>query len=166
MILKEWCHKKKDNPRGFPRAYYKPFPLNHVTIFWSDAPKSRLALRRACPVALRLKSSRKRQKENPRRCLHGLESFITPKACISSMRSIAYHQHEVLCMPSANDGLRPYCIKPQEYTLRAMRYTFGDDIHAGAWWYAKPAAWIKKERSMRFVLFWLPLLDLNQWHPD
>ena len=36
---------------------------------------------------------------------------ITPKACISSMRSTVYHQHEVL-----------YLIKPTECTLRVMRY--------------------------------------------
>ena len=41
--------------------------------------------------------------------------LITPKACISSMRSIVYHQHEVL-----------YIIKPQENTRwRVMRYKGG-----------------------------------------
>ena len=47
--------------------------------------------------------------------------IITPKACISSRRSLVYHQHEVL-----------YIIKPQRYTLRVMIYAFGDDIHADA----------------------------------
>ena len=47
-----------------------------------------------------------------------LSNSITAKPCISSMRSIVYHQNEVL-----------HIIKPQEYTL--MR----DDIHL-RWWYA------------------------------
>ena len=42
-----------------------------------------------------------------------------------------------------------------------MICAFGDDIHAKAWWYTKPAAWIKKERSNRFVLFWSGLRGSN-----
>ena len=38
-----------------------------------------------------------------------------------------------------------------------MICAYGDDIHAGAWWYAKPAAWIKKEVTFgrqKLLLFW------------
>ena len=34
---------------------------------------------------------------------------------------------------------------------------YGDDIHAKAWWYTKPAAWIKKEVTFgrqKLLLFW------------
>ena len=41
--------------------------------------------------------------------------------CISSMRSIVYHQHAVL-----------YLIKSQEYAPSVMIYAYGDDIHADA----------------------------------
>ena len=33
---------------------------------------------------------------------------------------IVYHQCKVLYIPSGNDGLRPYCIKPQERVCTAM----------------------------------------------
>ena len=58
----------------------------------------------------------KQFKRSPPTCIP-----IKAKPCISSKRSFVYHQHEVL-----------YIIKPQEYTLRAMRYTFGDEMHAVA----------------------------------
>ena len=41
--------------------------------------------------------------------------------CISSMRSIVYHQQAVL-----------YLIKSQEYAPSVMIYAYGDDIHAKA----------------------------------
>ena len=50
-----------------------------------------------------------------------LTQIITATPCISSMRSIVYHQHAVL-----------YLIKPQEYAPSVMIYAFGDDIHANA----------------------------------
>ena len=66
-----------------------------------------------------------------------------------------YHQHEVL-----------YLIKPQLCSLRLMICACGDDIHAGAWWYTKPAAWIKKEVTFgrqKLLLFWWTLPDSNRW---
>ena len=46
------------------------------------------------------------------------------------------HQHAVL-----------YIIKAQGHAPTVMIYAYGDDIPS-------LAAWIKKERSFRFVLFW------------
>ena len=66
-----------------------------------------------------------------------------------------YHQCEAL-----------YIIKPQENTRwRVMIYAFGDDIHADAWWYAKPAAWIKKfrERSSRNFLAAAQGFEPRKW---
>ena len=40
---------------------------------------------------------------------------------------------------------------------------YGDDIHAKAWWYTKPAAWIKKEVTFgrqKLLLFWSRWQDL------
>ena len=45
-----------------------------------------------------------------------------------------------------------------------MICAYGDDIHAGAWWYAKPAAWIKKEVTFgrqKLLLFWSGLRGSN-----
>ena len=45
-----------------------------------------------------------------------------------------------------------------------MICAYGDDIHADAWWYAKPAAWIKKEVTFgrqKLLLFWRRVRDSN-----
>ena len=75
---------------------------------------------------------------------HGIGVHITPKACISfatccgisSMRSIVYHHCE------------------RRYSLRLMIYTYGDEIHAHAWWYAIAFAMDKKRQveTCRFLV--------------
>ena len=74
------------------------------------------------------------------------------------MRSIVYRQFRRNCISSKRSFV---------YHQAAVNTAFG-------WWYAPTAmiytltrddmpsftAWIKKERSKCFVLFWLPLLDL------
>ena len=70
-------------------------------------------------------------------CSQFLLEKITPKACISSIPKELHIINTKCCISSSR----------REYTLRVMIYAFGDDIHADAWWYAKPAAWIKKFRE-------------------
>ena len=64
--------------------------------------------------------------------------------CISSMRSIVYHHCE------------------RGYSLRLMIYTFGDEIHAKAWWYTIAFAMDKKIRQVETCrIFWRRLRDSN-----
>ena len=70
---------------------------------------------------------------------------ITPKACISSKRSFVYHQGESL--------VYHHC--ERKYSLRLMIYTFGDEIHAKAWWYTIAFAMDKKIRQVETCrIFW------------
>ena len=88
---------------------------------------------------------------------------ITPKACISSMRSIVYHPQLVAV-----------------YHQTAGRYTLArDEIqprrgwwytpHFARWWYTKPAAWINKKRTFgrqKFSFCWWGMVDSDhrsQW---
>ena len=78
--------------------------------------------------------------------LYGLELMyqITPKGvyiinakhCISSRRNLVYHHCE------------------RGYSLRLMIYTFGDEIHAKAWWYTIAFAMDKKFDKSKLVDFW------------
>ena len=52
----------------------------------------------------------------------------------------------------------------RQCSLRLMICACGDDIHADAWWYTKPAAWIKKEVTFgrqKLLLFWRKERDSN-----
>ena len=74
---------------------------------------------------------------------------------IINSEGIAYHQHEVLYIikPQVRCTLARDEIQPQ----RGWWYT----PHFVRQWYTKPAAWIKKERSNRFVLFLVHLQGLE-----
>ena len=74
------------------------------------------------------------------------------EACISSKRSFVYHQGESLVYHHCERG----------YSLRLMIYTFGDEIHAKAWWYAIAFAMDKKIRQVETCrIFWLGNRDSN-----
>ena len=76
--------------------------------------------------------------------------------CISSTRSVASHQ-------AAGGFMHGYAV--MIYHRKAM-----DDIQPRwGWWYAKPAAWIKKEVTFgrqKLLLFWYTLRGSNPGHPD
>ena len=70
--------------------------------------------------------------------------------CISSMRSIVYHQAADRCTLKRDE------IQPQRGWWYAPRFA--------RWWYAKPVAWIKKEVTFvyqKLLLFWRRSGDLN-----
>ena len=77
--------------------------------------------------------------------LYGLEPTyqIAPQACISSKRSFVYHQGESL--------VYHHC--ERRYSLWLMIYTFGDEIHAKAWWYTIAFAMDKKNRQVETCRF-------------
>ena len=79
---------------------------------------------------------------------------ITAEPCISLMRSIVYHQRLAVVYHHCERG----------YSLRLMIYTFGDEIHANAWWYTIAFAMDKKIRQVETCrIFWRRQPDLNWW---
>ena len=79
---------------------------------------------------------------------------ITPKACISSMRSIVYHQRLAV--------VYHHC--ERVYSLRLMIYTFGDDIPTSSDDMPSLSQWIKKEVTFgrqKLLLFWRRRRDLK-----
>ena len=80
--------------------------------------------------------------------------IINAKHCISSTRSVVYHQATGK-YTLARDEIQGRLCRPWWYTP-----------HFARWWYAKPVAWIKKYTLFRVCIFWLPELGSNQWHHD
>ena len=70
--------------------------------------------------------------------------LITAEPCISLMRSIVYNQRLAVVYHHCERG----------YSLRLMIYTFGDEIHAKAWWYTIAFAMDKKFDKSKLVDFW------------
>ena len=91
--------------------------------------------------------------------------------------AIVYHQFRRNCISSAtccgiSSRASVYIIRRKavyhqaaENAPSVMIYAKGDDIHACAWWYAKPAAWIKKfrERSSRNFLAAAQGFEPRKW---
>ena len=89
-------------------------------------------------------------------CLPKVTSFFIQAA------GLVYHHRAKRGAYHQPSGL--YLIKSQEYAPSVMIYAYGDDIHAKAWWYTKPAAWIKKEVTFgrqKLLLFWRRVRDSN-----
>ena len=71
------------------------------------------------------------------------------------MRSIVYHQFRRNCISSKRNALY-IIIAKAKYSLRLMICTFGDEIHAKAWWYTIAFAMDKKIRQVSTCrIFWL-----------
>ena len=77
-----------------------------------------------------------------------------------SRRRRVYHQGVSLVYHQRLAVVYHHC--ESEYSLRLMIYTFGDEIHANAWWYTIAFAMDKKIRQAETCrIFWLGKKDLN-----
>ena len=95
---------------------------------------------------------------------HPFRFYYITKCCVFQWYIAVAKQINGLPLHIINGS---HCISssPRRMHLRWWYTPYGDDIHAKAWWYTKISGLDKKEvtfgRQM-LLLFWLPLLDLNQ----
>ena len=79
---------------------------------------------------------------------------------INQRLAVAYLQCEALYITNTQ-----CCISSSRRRMH-LRWWYtpcGDDIHAKAWWYTKPAAWIKKDKSEDLSFLWWTITDSNRW---
>ena len=70
---------------------------------------------------------------------------------INHGESRVYHQFRRNCISSKRSFVYHHCEK--KYSLRLMIYTFGDEMHACAWWYTIAFAMDKKSTGRNLSIF-------------
>ena len=87
----------------------------------------------------------------------GYEKDILPflrmnsNPCINHGESRVYHQFRRNCISSKRSFVYHHCEK--KCSLRLMIYTFGDEMHAYAWWYTIAFAMDKKSTGRNLSIF-------------